>query len=235
MPKTSVRPLATRNSTSPYCTPLSSCTAKVARSMQAPGEATRSGVLPSPLWRGVWGWGSEYAALSRTHVDSLPNPPPQGRRNERAEPGLRRGPAAQRRVGERLMRDRDVAIEPALRLAQIDVLHHVVRLGEADRPARRIDLGGLHGGEHLVTRRDVALHGGEPDLEQLARVKALHRIDVAILAGLLLEAREKGLVGRIVEVVGVMQRGLDAFGVRPLSRQRAVGEEARPIERDRGL
>src|SRR5215216_3152375 len=127
MPKTSVSPLATRNSTSPYCTPLSSCTAKVARSMQAP-----------------------VFHISR-----------QGR--EMRKNKLRRKPAAEPRIRERLVRDRDVAIEPALRLAQVDVLHDIMRLREADRPARRVDLGGLHGGEHLVACRDVALHGGEPD------------------------------------------------------------------------
>src|SRR5437870_1219428 len=98
MPKTSESPLATRNRTSPYCTPLRSWTAKVARSIGSPVKA-------SPPF------GGDARILARH-------------------------PAAEGRIGEIGVRDRNVAVQPVLHLAQIDVLHDVVRLGEADRPAR---------------------------------------------------------------------------------------------------
>src|SRR5688500_13468906 len=173
MPNTSVSPLATRNSTIPYCTPFSSWTAKLARSMRR---------IPKSERRGRDGLALQTRLCSGRHA------------------------AAERRIREIGVSDRDVAIQAALHLAQIDVLHGVVRLGEAQGAARAVDLGGRHGGDHLRARRGIALHGIEADAEQRAGVVALHRIDVADLAGLLLERREEGLVDRIVEIVRIMQR-----------------------------
>src|SRR5262245_54096239 len=74
--------------------------------------------------------------------------------------------AARAGVGEVLDRDAGDLVQAAARLAQIDVLHDLLRLREADRTARAVDPGLAH---RLVQRGlvvEVALHGFEPDAEQ---------------------------------------------------------------------
>ena len=50
---------------------------------------------------------------------------------------------------------------------------------------------------------------------------------------LALKAARNALFAGVVEIVGIMQRGLDAVGGLALRRDGAVGEEARAIKRDR--
>src|SRR5215207_759552 len=176
MPKTSVSPLATRNSTSPYCTPFRSWTAKLTRSiplsLSSPGLTRRS----------------RHGGASR-------------QRDGRVKPGddspktgsSRHHAAAAGGIGEVRVRDRDVFVPSVAHLAQIDVLHDVVGLREADRPARAVDLRALHRGDHLVAGAGVAADGREADIEERGRVVALHGVDVAVEVGPFLERFEERL------------------------------------------
>src|SRR5215213_5840779 len=226
MPNTSVSPLATRNSTSPYCTPFRSWTARLTRSIQnsavIPGLAKREPGTHKHRCGRSRSTGATCVYGFRVRCCAPP-------RNDSA---LSRHAAAAGRIGEAFVRDRDVLVTAVAHLAEIDVLHDVVRLREADRPARRVDLRAFHRNDHLVARAGVAADRREPDVEKSRRVVALHGIDVAVEAGLLLERLEEGLVRRVVEVVGVVQRGLDAVRRLALRLDRAVGEEAGAVERD---
>src|SRR6478609_3295337 len=104
IPKISVRPLATRNSSSPYWIPLRSWIRKVAASI--------SGNLGQAL-----------------NAAGLGPDPECDRQSARAELAATRG------IGQRLDRDADDLVVLALDLAQIDVLHRVVCLGQHHRPA----------------------------------------------------------------------------------------------------
>jgi hypothetical protein len=68
----------------------------------------------------------------------------------------------------------------AVDLAQVDVLHRVVRLADRERAARAVDLGLLDGGGELGLLRDVALHRVQADAQHLRGVVALHGVDVGL-------------------------------------------------------
>jgi len=116
-------------------------------------------------------------------------------------------------------------------LAQIDVLHRVVRLRDAERTARAIDPGLLHRGGELRLLADVTLGGRQADAQDLAGVVALHGVDVRLQLEGLGIGQAEGVVARRVQAVAVMQRGEQAFGVGALGLQRAIGQEARAVQR----
>ena len=155
-----------------------------------------------------------------------------------AEHGPRHAIMRQPRAGSARsgVRDRDVSFARRCAPRAGRCSARVVGLREADRAARAVDLRVSMRRSICVARADVAARPRvEPDVEQRRRVVALHRVDVAVLVGLLLERVEERLVRRVVEVVGVVQRGLDAVRRLALRLDRAVGEEARAVERDRVL
>src|SRR5574338_1696369 len=108
MPNTSVRPLATRNSSRPYCSAFSVWIRKVAKSITNSGAA-----------------GMVHAAGGQD----------QGTRRPRA-PLARLHLAAACRVGEALDRGGHDLVLRAFGLAQIDVLHRGVRLRQGEGAAR---------------------------------------------------------------------------------------------------
>src|SRR5512145_2984918 len=105
LPKISVSPLATRNSSSPYWTAFRHWIRKVGKSIGVPNVNQR-GVAPLRSARGC-------------------------------APG---------RVGERLDCHLDDLVLLAFDLAQVDVLHRVVRPGHRERTARAVDLRLFDGG-----------------------------------------------------------------------------------------
>src|SRR6185312_10120047 len=107
MPKISVSPLATRNSSRPYCTALRHWTRNVAMS----------------IGMGIRGAGARRRrAKGRVAPDSRPaNATSRGR--PCSWEMLHR--AAGRRIGERLHRDADDHVLRAGDLAQVDVLHRL--------------------------------------------------------------------------------------------------------------
>src|SRR5256885_2733874 len=181
IPKISVSPDATRNSSSPYCSAFRHWMRKVAMSM---------------------------GSLSAARL------------------------AAAGRIVQCLAGHTDPLVLLALHLAQVDVLHRVVSLGQGERAARAVDGGLLHGGGELRLLADVALHRGQADRQDLARVVALNRVDVGLLLVGLGIGEAEAVVARRVERVGVVQRGEDALCGVALRFQRAVGEEAGPVQRD---
>src|SRR6266446_10114108 len=133
IPKISVRPDATRKSSSPYCSEFRHWMRKVARSMQvtkAKSEAQQA---------------KERSAAS-AHPATPKDPAPPVRRvaplggRSAATGGLH--PAAARRIAQCLRRNADQIVLLAFDLAQVDVLHRVVGLGQRERASRAVD-GGL--------------------------------------------------------------------------------------------
>src|SRR5438067_863490 len=114
MPNTSVSPLATRNSSSPYCTPFSSWMRKVWRSMEkAKAGASRQKRRPAS------------AGLPAVPFPSC----------SRHLACLDRGGI----VVERLHRHADVLVFRAGHFSQVDVLHRIVRLRQMPLAARAVD------------------------------------------------------------------------------------------------
>src|SRR6188472_2881035 len=127
MPKISVSPLATRNSSSPYCTAFRHWTRKTAKSMDHPRKVSLASL-------------ARYFARARLPPPSRKRPFDGGAVNGRRDLHL----AAGRRLRERLDGD---AFELVLRsddLAQVNVLHRVVRLRQRERAARAVDARLLH-------------------------------------------------------------------------------------------
>ena len=151
MPKISVSPEATRNSSSPYCSAFRHWIRKVARSManRAPADGDAGRVRHQ-------GWCDAYILQPR--------------------PGS----------ASPLLGDADDLVLLALDLAQVDVLHRVVRLAERER--RRAGCRSCAfstAAANSAFFADVALDRGQADAEDLRRVVALHRVDVGLqLVGL---------------------------------------------------
>src|SRR5512142_3326235 len=87
-------------------------------------------------------------------------------------------PAAACRGGQALDGDAHHLVLLAVDLAQVDVLHRVVRFAHREGAARAVDLRLLDRGRELGLLRDVALGGIQPDGQDLRRVVALHGIHV---------------------------------------------------------
>src|SRR6185437_11471774 len=148
MPKISVNPLATRNSSSPYWTAFRHWTRNIAKSIEVARCDRRRPITVAP-----------------------------GRRAQRIARVLLH-PAAWRRIGERLDRD---AFDPVLvadDLAQVDVLHRIVRLRQRERPARAVDMCAFDRGDELLAPGDIALHRGESRVQHLRGVITLHGVHV---------------------------------------------------------
>src|SRR6478672_10097321 len=141
-------------------------------------------------------------------------------------PGWRSELAAGARVREVCDRDAGHLVQSARRFADVDVLYDLLRLGEADRAARAIDLRFAHRLVEAGFILHVALHRLEPDAKQLRRIVALDRVNVRLTIGLGLEGGAECIVLWIVDAVAVMQRGLDALGGCALRTEYAFGQEA---------
>src|SRR5690242_4776004 len=114
--------------------------------------------------------------------------------------------ASLRRIGERLHRNAFVAILGADDLAQVDVLHRVVRLRQRERTARAVDVCRLDRCDKLGALAHVTVDRGKACAQHLRRVIALHRVYVGRgLVGLVVVGAKR-LVLRHVEPVGVVQR-----------------------------
>src|SRR3990167_6884550 len=132
MPKISVSPDATRNSSSPYCSEFRHWMRKVARSMKAQVQASGAGVKQPP-----------WSRLCR----STGGGPLRGRA-QRVGGGLSSHLAAAGWVGEDLDGDASHHVLAALDLAHVEVLHR----GQADAQQLRrvVALHGIDVGLHLV-------------------------------------------------------------------------------------
>src|SRR5450631_4877572 len=186
MPKMSVSPEATRNSSNPYWSALRHWTRKVAMSIAGGGRGHRS-----------------------SHA------------------------AAGAGIGERLRRDADHLVLLADHLAQVHVLHRIVGGADGEGAARAVDPRGGDGLRELGLLRHIAVGRVQSDREHLRRVVALHRVDVGRYLVRLLVRRAECLVLRVVEAVAVVEGREKAVGVGALRLERAVGDEARAVERDR--
>ena len=67
--------------------------------------------------------------------------------------------AAGRVVGEHFRRHAHILVHAAAQFAQVEVLDRIVRRAELEGPARALELGLLHGGEHFVAFLGVAAGG----------------------------------------------------------------------------
>src|SRR5215471_18106316 len=83
-------------------------------------------------------------------------------------------PAAGAGIADFLLGDANDGIVAVLDLAQIDILHRVVRLGEAPFSARTFELDLFHGADQGFRRADVALHLVHGPDQKLGRVVALY-------------------------------------------------------------
>ncbi len=142
----------------------------------------------------------------------------------------RRQPRAE--VGQGLHRHAADLVLAAVHLAQVEVLHRVVGLGEREHAARAVDLGGFHGLDDVRLARHIALHGIGAGGQQLRGVVALHRVHVRLeLVGLGVVGAE-GLVAGVGQAIGIVQRGFQPLRRRALGLQRAIGQEAGAVQRN---
>src|SRR5574337_1480144 len=150
MPKISVRPAASMNSSRPYCTLLSSWIRKFATSMGVTvgqsGQKKRWIAPPS------------FAAWSRLSGQL----------------------AAGAGGGQRLRGDADHHVVAFLHLAQVDILYRVVRLAHGPLAARAVDHGALDGLVQHRLVGEIPLDGVGAGNQQLARVVALHGVHVGL-------------------------------------------------------
>src|SRR5258708_28830310 len=180
----------------PYWTALRSCSRKKNGDIQCyvPGREMlpRSRCAPSPRVRGE-GRGEGLISTERLSGES---PSPVALRaptspRERGEVKEANAPpsshlAAGRRIGKGCRRDADIGVLAVADLAQINVLHRVLRGGERHRPARAVEFGAAHGGVERLRRREVALDCFETDPEHGRGVITLHRIHIRFGAVVLL-------------------------------------------------
>src|SRR5690349_15194094 len=215
MPKMSVRPLATRNSVSPYCTLFNTWMRNICKSILHPTE-----------FRRVDRRASAEANAARRYA-TLREAVRYASRDVRSAHR-----AAASRIGERLRREADRVVLAVFDLAQIEILHDIVRGGQRDLAAGAVDFRGGHRLDELRALGDVAVYGFHPDREELRRVVALHRVHVGLaVVGLGVGEAERG-IARSLQVVGVMQRREQPVGRRALRLERAIGEESRSEERN---
>src|ERR1700738_3381659 len=161
--------------------------------------------------------------------DLLPASGSQGAMNLKA--ALRNLTAA-RGIIDACLRHRHQLVATVAYFAQIDVLNRVVRLVEGKRPARTVDPGSAHRGDHSIPRGEIATDGGKTNVKQRRTVEALYPINIAVLAGLGLEGLEERNVGGVIEIVGIMQRGLNTVGGLSLRLDGAVRKETRAVGRN---
>src|SRR5215470_16132418 len=207
IPKISVSPLATRNNNSPYCTLLSTWIRKIGRSIKVSrcNKTPRGPALLRP---------SNAAGQRVVNLSELAH--------RATAPG----------IGQRLCCKANGLVLAVLDLAQIEVLHHVVRRRERDLAARAVDLCGSHRAGQQCPLRDVAIDRTQSDTQQLRRIVALDRVDVRLAAIRFGVGEPEGGVARCVEIVGVVQRGEQALGSRALRIESPVGEKARSEQRN---
>ena len=116
------------------------------------------------------------------------------------------------------------ALDPASLRAALDLIESNGRAMLRYRPAPyAAPLTILIGEERSAANLHAAWAPLAPRGFELHRVPGDHYTMlrpplVAVLADFLLECRQISLVGRIIEIVGIMQRGLDSFGVSALRR-----------------
>ena len=101
--------------------------------------------------------------------------------------------------------------------------------------ARAVDSDTFHRGIQGLLVGHVALDGVRADLQQLARVIALHRKHVGLELEGLGVGQAKCVVFGCVQVVGVVQGGDDTLGSRARCVEHAVGQKPRAIQRDLAL
>src|SRR5579864_2202306 len=165
IPKMSVSPLATRKSNSPSWTPFRTWIRK---------KASESDITLSAIDR-------------RPSAERLCRRPI-------ADRFLCRHLAADGRIGKRLDRNADVAVLGALHLAQVEILHRVVSLGQGEAAARTVEHRLLHRAHQRIARLDVAFDRSDARDQQRTRVVALDRINVRVAARGLLERGAECLV-----------------------------------------
>ena len=178
IPKISVRPLATRNSSSPYWTAFRHWTREGGEIRGARSQRLRA-LQPRP------GSASAFTATPRYSLFSF-----------------------------------------AAHLAQVDVLHRVVRPPRRERAARAVDRRLLASPRRSRLALATSPFTGQPDARASAPRRSpapRRRRRSACRPGV---ARRKALSSRHVQAVGVVQRGEAACAVSALRFQRAVGEEA---------
>src|SRR5215212_4831728 len=134
-----------------------------------------------------------------------------------------------------LLGNRHECVASLASLPKIDVLDRVVSPAEAQWATGTINLCPFHRGDHRVTGRPIAACCAKPNIQKSRRVEALHGIYVSLLPYPLLESGEERLVGRVIEIIGVVKGRPDAIGSRPLRLNGAVGQEPRAIQRNAAL
>src|SRR5258706_12602911 len=211
MPKMSVNPLATRNSSSPYCSAFRHWTRKVAKSIASSLRILgklKSGARRPPLFSSIHSAAIYATASSTSHR------------------------AAASWIGEALSSQSDGLVLPVLDLSQVEVLHHVVRRRQRDPAARAVDLRRGHRPVEQLSLCDVNADGPQSQAQELRRIVALHGVDVGLGAvGLGVGEAECG-VARCGQVVRVMQRSEEPLCGRTLCVERAVGKKPRAEQRD---
>src|SRR5207244_4021954 len=126
IPKISVSPLATRNSSKPYCTAFKHWTRKVARSTETQRKRARRSQRPikprprirlcrSDGWRPSGAGAQRLGGVDRSYL------------------------AAARRVGQALDRHRLELVVVSLGFAQVHVLHRVAGRRDRELAARAVD------------------------------------------------------------------------------------------------
>src|SRR5207253_3083886 len=192
MPKMSVSPLATRNSSSPYWMLFNTWIRKICRAIwnASFNENAASTGAQRRVQRGESVRHDLRDVLTRVQRGESVRHKPRGALTEFnarwyvAPPGD--APSTHRAatpwIGKRLRGEADGFVLPVLDLTQIEVLHHVVRRRERDLAARAVDLGRGHRPEEQLALADVAADGPQPEAEELRRVIALHRVDVRLAA-----------------------------------------------------
>src|SRR6185437_16084607 len=91
----------------------------------------------------------------------------------------------------------------------------------------------LHRGDQRVALGDVAADSGEAYTEQLRGIVTLHRVHVRLGVVRLVVTGPERLVLGVRETVRVVQRREQPLRGFALRLERAVGEEARAVQRDR--
>src|SRR6185437_470166 len=161
MPKISVSPLATRNSSRPYCTLLriwiSHSTARVHHARLATTHSLHKKEAGTTAPAGI----AREQVLGSGH------------------------PAAARRVFQRFPCDADHLVRIALDAAQVDILDRIVRLRHRPGPSRAVDLDLFQCAVQRLPVAEAALDRVEAAMEQQCGVVTLHGVDVGLDAVLL--------------------------------------------------
>src|SRR6266446_6768615 len=160
MPKMSVRPLATRNSSRPYWTLLRIW---ISHSTAWPGRSCETQEI--------------HSRQKKKRGLRTPLSIPYGRLGSQL--------AAARRILERLPRDADHLIGVALDASQVDILNRVVRPRHRPHAARAVDLDLLQRVVQSLLVAEAALDRGEPAAEEQRGIVTLDGVYIRLHAVLL--------------------------------------------------